>query len=85
MTIDGLDVTEDLGVEGMPTAARARIEPGGLELAIEPMAYAPLVLTASDGRISRFPRGQVRFTASDGRKGTGWIEWNQPDPATTGQ
>ena len=85
VTIDGLDVTEDLGVEGMPTAARARIEPGGLDLAIEPMASAPLVLTASDGRISRFPRGQVRFTASDGRKGTGWIEWNQPDPATTGQ
>ena len=84
-TIVVLDVTEELGVEGMPTAARARIEPGGLELAIEPIAYAPLVLTASDGRVSRFPRGQVRFTASDGRQGAGWIEWNQPDPASTGQ
>jgi hypothetical protein len=85
VTIEGLDVTEELGVEGMPTAARARIDPGGLELTIEPMAYAPLVLTASDGRVSRFPRCQVRFTASDGRQGTGWIEWNQPDPASTGQ
>jgi len=84
-TIEVLDVTEELGVEGMPTAARARIEPGGLELAIEPIAYAPLVLTASDGRVSRFPRGQVRFTASDGRQGAGWIEWNQPDLASTGQ
>jgi hypothetical protein len=85
VTIDALDVTEELGVEGMPTAARARIEPGGLELTIEPVAYAPLVLTASDGRVSRFPRGQVRFTASDGRHGTGWIEWNQPEPVPTGQ
>jgi len=84
VTIESLDVTEELGVEGMPMSARAGIEPGGLELAIEPVAYAPLVLTSSDGRVSRFPRGQVRFTASDGRQGTGWIEWNQPDPQSSG-
>jgi hypothetical protein len=85
VTIEALDVTEDLGVEGMPTQARATIEPGGLELDIEPVAYAPLVLTATDGRVSRFPRGQVRFTAGDGRTGTGWIEWNQPDPGPPGR
>ena len=84
VTIEALDITEELGVEGMPTTARARIEPGGLDLVIEPMAYAPLVLTSSDGRVSRFPRGQVRFNASDGRQGTGWIEWNQPDPPSSG-
>ncbi|HEX7460515.1 MAG TPA: hypothetical protein VF279_07775 [Acidimicrobiales bacterium] len=84
-TIEALDVTEELGPFGMPTSARARIDPGGLDLAIEPLAYGPLVLTASDGRVSRFPRAQVRFTATDGRRGTGWIEWNQPDPSMGGQ
>jgi hypothetical protein len=84
-TVEALDVTEELGSEGMPTAARARIEPDGLDLTIEPVAYAPLVLTASDGRVSRFPRAQVRFSAADGRQGSGWIEWNQPDAAAAGQ
>jgi len=85
VTIDALDVTEELGAEGMPSSARAHIEPGGLDLVIDPVAYAPLVLTADDGRVSRFPRGQVRFTAGDGRTGTGWIEWNQPESGRPGQ
>ena len=80
VTIEELEVSEDLGAEGMPTAAQIRIGPGDLHLAVVPQAYAPLVLTAPDGRISRFPRGQVRFEATDGREGAGWIEWNQPDP-----
>ena len=84
VTIEALDVTEELGVEGMPISARAIIDPGGIELVIEPVAFAPLVLTSSDGRISRFPRSQVRLTASDGRIGTGWIEWNQPGPPASG-
>jgi hypothetical protein len=85
VTVEALEVTEELGAEGMPTAARARIEPGGIDVSIMPVAYAPLVLTADDGRVSRFPRGQVRFVAADGRLGTGWIEWNQPDAATAGK
>jgi len=84
-TIEALDVTEELGAEGMPTSARVHIEPGGIDLVIEPVAYAPLVLTADDGRISRFPRGQVRITTGDGRSGTGWIEWNQPDTGPPGR
>jgi valyl-tRNA synthetase len=31
-----------------------------------------------DGRQSRFPRALSRFTEADGRKGVGWIEFNQP-------
>jgi hypothetical protein len=67
----------------MPVRGAAIVEPGHLELAIEPVAFAPLLLTADDGRVSRFPRAMARFTARDGRAGTGWIEWNQPemDPA----
>jgi hypothetical protein len=81
VTVTGLDVTEVLGAEGIPTSARARIEPTGLELAIEPVAFGPLLLTSTDGRVSRFPRAMARFTADDGRTGTGWIEWNQPEAA----
>ncbi len=85
VTITGLDVTEVLGAEGLPSSAMARIDPLGLTLDIEPVAFAPLVLVATDGRVSRFPRAMVRFTAADGRKGTGWIEWNQPQAGPVGQ
>ena len=78
VTVTGLDVSEELGREGMPTTARARLDPVGMDLTVEPVSFGPLVLTATDGRVSRFPRAMARFTASDGRTGTGWVEWNQP-------
>ena len=31
-----------------------------------------------DGRVARFPRCLARFSPADGRRGVGWIEWNQP-------
>jgi hypothetical protein len=85
VTVDSLDVAEQLGDEGMPSAARIQISPTGLDLAVEPIGYGPLLLTATDGRQSRFPRAAVRFTATDGRTGTGWIEWNQPQTPAAGQ
>jgi hypothetical protein len=78
--VEGLSVSEELGPEGMPTAARIALDPPGLELEVRPVAFGPLVLTAPDGRTSHFPRAAARFVADDGRSGTGWIEWNQPDP-----
>ena len=76
--VDTATVREELGPWGMPTHAQARLEPGGLELEITPVAFAPLVLRAPDGRTSRFPHASARFVTDDGRAGTGWIEWNQP-------
>ncbi len=76
--ISALEVSEALGREGMPTAATVRIEPGGYELGVEPVAFGPVLLTADDGRVSRFPRAMVDVTTGDGRRGSGWIEWNQP-------
>jgi hypothetical protein len=78
-TVEALDVSEILGEAGLPVSARAALEPGGLELQIEPLAFGPLLLVAPDGRTSRFPRAAARFVARDGRAGTGWIEWNQPE------
>ena len=57
--------------------ATASFEPGG-EVELTPIAFAPLVLGAPDGRVSRFPRAMVAARREDGTTGTGWIEWNQP-------
>lgn len=76
--VTAVQVTEELGRHGLPTAARLVAEPEGMDVAVEPLAFAPLLLTAPDGRLSRFPRAFARFHAADGRRGTGWIEWNQP-------
>jgi hypothetical protein len=77
-TITGLDVSEELGAHGFPTRARIEIEPAGLGIDVEPLEFGPILLTGPNGQTSRFPRAYARFRADDGRTGTGWIEWNQP-------
>jgi hypothetical protein len=86
-----LSVTEDPGDHGFPTKARIDIaaDPGPgpeLDVGIEvtPVSFGPVLLRNDDGRVSRFPRALVRCRADDGREGTGWIEWNQPDAPPSG-
>lgn len=67
---------EELGREGFPTSARMSI--AGLELDMEPVAFAPVLLVGPEGQLGRFPRAMVRYRAADGREGLGWTEWNQP-------
>jgi hypothetical protein len=69
-------ITEELDLEGFATAATIRMD--DLTVTVDPLAYGPILLTAPDGRVGRFPRAAARFTAADGRSGLGWIEWNQP-------
>ena len=71
-----IDVTSELGREGLAT--RARLVIGELGLTVEPLAWSPVLLVHPDGREARFPRALARFTADDGRTGHGWIEFNQP-------
>jgi hypothetical protein len=47
-------------------------------LAIEPLAFGPLVLVSPEGQVARFPRAMARFSEKGGSTGLGWIEWNQP-------
>jgi hypothetical protein len=68
--------SEDVDADGLPT--RADVTIGDLPLDIAPLAFAPALLVAPDGRLDRFPRALCRFTAPDGRSGFGWTEWNQP-------
>lgn len=76
--IDTVANVADLDGDGLPVAATWTL--GDLELRIDPVAFSPVRLDAPDGRVSRFPRAWCRFTASDGRTGHGWTEWNQPQP-----
>jgi hypothetical protein len=69
--------TAELGAAGVPTAATFTL--GELDLEIEPVAVAPVLLASPDGRTSRLPRALCRFhDRATGRRGVGWTEWNQP-------
>jgi hypothetical protein len=75
--VHAVDATEELGDHGLPVAARIGL--GDLDCDVAPIALAPALLTADDGRISRFPRALCHFTdRATGRSGPGWTEWNQP-------
>ena len=70
----------DRGTRPMPGILAARLDrpdiTGWVRLHAEESATT---LRNDDGRVSRFPRALVRCRTDDGREGTGWIEWNQPD------
>lgn len=70
-----------LGDHGLPTSAVWHL--GNLDLTVEPIAFSPVLLVSPDGREGRFPRAWATFTTADGRRGEGWIEWNQPPPLPT--
>ena len=74
-----LEVSMDpvIGREGL--VDHARLQVGGLDLHVEPLAWSPVLLVHPDGRRDRFPRALARFTHADGRTGHGWVEWNQPE------
>lgn len=70
------ELSESLGAEGFPVGARLRLD--GLELGVDPLAVTPLELRDVEGRRARAPRVLCRYSATDGRIGFGWAEWNQP-------
>jgi hypothetical protein len=69
------DVTLD--DDQLPVRAAHRIGP--LRFTAQPVAHAPVLLVADDGRRSRFPRAMCRFTTDDGQSGSGWTEYNWPE------
>jgi hypothetical protein len=64
------------GPEGIPIGADLSIGSGAFT--VDPVAWAPILLTAPDGGKSRFPRSLARFRSHEGPTGVGWIEFNQP-------
>ncbi len=88
--LNALSVSEELVQHGFPRRARIDLTagalgggdaPGALALGLDitPVAFGPVLLRNDDGRISRFPRAMLECQTDDGRRGMGWIEWNQPD------
>jgi len=77
--IESVDITVrvDVDDEKMPIRAEQRI--GSLAFATEYVSFAPVLLVAPDGREARFPRALCRYTTDDGRRGTGWTEFNWPE------
>jgi hypothetical protein len=69
--------SEDMAEDGLIRSARVAIDPGGLELEVEPLAFGAVLLESGDGRVSHFPRAMSRLRAADGREGLGWLEWNR--------
>jgi hypothetical protein len=87
-----LSVVEKPDDHGFPRSARIALRTGAplggagslgpeLGLTVTPIAFGPVLLRNSDGRVSRFPRALAHFVSDDGREGSGWIEWNQPEAA----
>lgn len=81
--IASLQMSEDVGANGLVTAATMSISPVGLDLQVEPVAFGALRMDSPDGRVTLFPRAMARVRTGDGRAGTGWIEWNRPQPVGT--
>jgi hypothetical protein len=66
---------EQVGSNGLITSAEIAIDE--LDLQVKPLAFGPLRLEATDGRVTEFPRAMCRLSAPDGRTGVAWVEWNR--------
>jgi hypothetical protein len=71
---------EEFGDDELPLGTTLELEPGGVTATIDVRGHAPVLLTSSDGRLSRFPRAWVTVSTADGRTGIGWVEWNRNRP-----
>jgi hypothetical protein len=85
LELDSVSASEHIGADGLIKAAVLQIDPPGLELEVQPLAFAPLRLIAPDGRVSHFPRAMCRLHGADGRGGLGWLEWNRNQPPAGGR
>jgi hypothetical protein len=75
--LDAVETDEEVAADGLIDRARIAVDSGLPQLEVLPLAFAPLLLIAPDGRISHFPRAMCRFISSDGHSGLGWMEWNR--------
>jgi hypothetical protein len=68
---------EPFGANGLPLSARLSLDPGDIAAEVDVRGHAPVRLTATDGRVSQFPRAWASINTADGRTGVGWVEWNR--------
>ncbi len=78
--LSGVSAAESVGADGLIEEARLSLDPLGLDVEVKPLAHAPLLLVADDGRVSHFPRSMCAVRCADGREGLAWVEWNLNQP-----
>ncbi len=75
--LQAVTAREEFGDNDLPLATELTLKPGDVAATVEIMGHAPVLLTATDGRVSRFPRAWATVKTTDGRTGVGWLEWNR--------
>lgn len=66
------------GTDLLPRASS--IEIAGQRFAVDPLAWAPVLLTSPEGRVAHLARALARFTPAGGAPdGVGWIELDRPE------
>ncbi|OBA90084.1 phosphotransferase [Mycobacteriaceae bacterium 1482268.1] len=68
---------EGFGNNDLPATTELMLSPGDVTATVQIKGHAPVLLTATDGRMSHFPRAWAAVTTADGRSGVGWLEWNR--------
>ena len=81
VTVSGFENDIELSDDADALPTRTAMKLHDFEMTCTPVALAPVVMEAPDGRIGRLPRAMCEFEAADGRRGVGWTEWNQPPPS----
>jgi hypothetical protein len=80
LELTGVSAAESVGDDDLISDARLSLDPLDLDVKLEPLAHAPLLLVADDGRVSHFPRSMCAVRCADGREGLAWVEWNLNQP-----
>ncbi|KAJ0426761.1 Ecdysteroid kinase-domain-containing protein [Aspergillus carlsbadensis] len=85
--LSSVQVTEQIGSDGLPKAAIITYESMAVEkvvLHVRPRGQAPVRLDGPEGKLAYFPRVWAEVEAQDGRRGVGWAEWNLVQEPRTG-
>jgi hypothetical protein len=75
--LQSVSAQEVFGDNDLPVTTELTLAPGEITATAEIRGHAPVLLTATDGRVSQFPRAWATVTTADGREGVGWLEWNR--------
>jgi hypothetical protein len=74
--LGGVTSEADFTDSGLFGPTVVTVSPQDLKLTMTPTAFAPVRMQSYEGSISFFTRAMVTVEVSDGRRGSGWIEWN---------
>ncbi|MFY9916839.1 MAG: phosphotransferase [Mycobacterium sp.] len=75
--LQAVTAQEVFGDNGLPVTTELTLNPGDVVASVCVKGNAPVLLPATDGRVSQFPRAWATVTTADGRTGVGWVEWNR--------